>query len=263
MKNNWIFIFVFCLTISTFSQTKPFINFTSDEGLPSSTIYSVYQDKIGLIWIATDIGISRYDGYEFVNYDTNSISDTISSFCEDTSKRLYFKTKHKQLFYVFNDSIHNIKNDEMLNKFEVSKTFNNTEIESILNNKTITSHITDHENSVWVATLNHGLFYFPYLPNVTTFNNKNNKIVKNNETSLSIIKTNLLESSINSNDSLLQIENSDLKYKKINSVYFNNQQIIWYSTNKGLIGINKDTHKTLYKITTKNRIAFKRSNFCS
>lgn len=57
--------------------------------LPSSLINCITQDKYGFIWVGTDYGLSRFDGYHFVNYlhhdnDSTSISDNIiSSFLID------------------------------------------------------------------------------------------------------------------------------------------------------------------------------------
>ena len=50
--------------------------------LPSSLVNCVRQDKYGYIWVATDYGLSRFDGYRFINYfhnrtDTTSIIDNI------------------------------------------------------------------------------------------------------------------------------------------------------------------------------------------
>jgi hypothetical protein len=47
-----------------YSQKK----FTIRDGLPSNECHDVIQDSIGYIWIATDRGLSRYDGYEFMNF---------------------------------------------------------------------------------------------------------------------------------------------------------------------------------------------------
>ncbi len=58
----------------------------SGDQLPSSLINSITQDRYGLIWVGTDYGLSRYDGYHFTNYfhddkDSTSInSNTITSF---------------------------------------------------------------------------------------------------------------------------------------------------------------------------------------
>lgn len=44
------------------------INYTIEEGLPSNECHRVLQDEEGYIWIATDRGLVRYDGYEFRTY---------------------------------------------------------------------------------------------------------------------------------------------------------------------------------------------------
>lgn len=57
--------------------------------LSSSLINCIVQDRYGLIWIGTEYGLSRFDGYHFTNYlhddnDTTSLSsNTITSFLID------------------------------------------------------------------------------------------------------------------------------------------------------------------------------------
>lgn len=45
-----------------------FDNFTMKNGLPCNTIRKIFQDRDGFIWLATDNGLSRYDGSRFVNF---------------------------------------------------------------------------------------------------------------------------------------------------------------------------------------------------
>lgn len=57
--------------------------FTSGK-LSSSLINCVVQDKYGYIWVGTEYGLSKFDGYRFTNYlhdekDTTSITDNIIS----------------------------------------------------------------------------------------------------------------------------------------------------------------------------------------
>ena len=40
-------------------------HFTPKDGLPSSEVYDIIQDRQGYIWISTDHGVARYNGYEF------------------------------------------------------------------------------------------------------------------------------------------------------------------------------------------------------
>ena len=75
----FISVFGILLSISQIvSQTldNNFVHFTNKEGLPSNEAHVMLQDHLGYIWIGTNNGLSRYDGYEFVNFspvknDTN------------------------------------------------------------------------------------------------------------------------------------------------------------------------------------------------
>lgn len=40
-------------------------NYTIEDGLPSNECYNILQDSTGYIWIATDRGLVKYDGYNF------------------------------------------------------------------------------------------------------------------------------------------------------------------------------------------------------
>lgn len=51
-------------------QDPYFINFNTAHGLPSSQVYRVGFDPHGMPWFATDRGVCRYNGYEFITYST-------------------------------------------------------------------------------------------------------------------------------------------------------------------------------------------------
>jgi signal transduction histidine kinase/ligand-binding sensor domain-containing protein/DNA-binding response OmpR family regulator len=56
-------------SVASFSQTKlRFDIFTQEEGLPNNQIQCIYQDSKGWMWIGTSQGLSRFDGYSFVNF---------------------------------------------------------------------------------------------------------------------------------------------------------------------------------------------------
>lgn len=68
---------------------------TMDEGLPHNFIDDIYKDSKGFLWIAmAGGGLSRYDGYEFVNFATNTTrcklkSNFIRKVAEDKFGRLW------------------------------------------------------------------------------------------------------------------------------------------------------------------------------
>jgi signal transduction histidine kinase/DNA-binding response OmpR family regulator/ligand-binding sensor domain-containing protein len=45
-----------------------FTHFTVEDGLAHNHCYSIVQDTCGYLWIATENGLSRFDGHEFKNY---------------------------------------------------------------------------------------------------------------------------------------------------------------------------------------------------
>jgi ligand-binding sensor domain-containing protein len=63
-----ILLFIFFISGSVFSQSFPFRNFSSKDGLCNYSPFKIIQDKDGYIWIGTNIGLSRFDGYNFTNY---------------------------------------------------------------------------------------------------------------------------------------------------------------------------------------------------
>ena len=41
-------------------------------GLPSQSIKSLVQDQQGYVWLGTQFGLSRFDGYKFRNFTTQN-----------------------------------------------------------------------------------------------------------------------------------------------------------------------------------------------
>jgi ligand-binding sensor domain-containing protein len=82
---------------------------TVDEGLSASEVYHVYQDSRGYIWFATNNGVSRFNGYEFENFDMVSglPDNTVFEIYEDFKHRIWFIPFSGSLSYYENGSIKN------------------------------------------------------------------------------------------------------------------------------------------------------------
>ncbi|MFI5219393.1 MAG: two-component regulator propeller domain-containing protein [Bacteroidia bacterium] len=67
---------------SAFAQTKyHFTTYTQEDGLASGTLRSIGIDSTGFLWLLSETGLSRFDGYAFKTFrhnaaDTNSISSS-------------------------------------------------------------------------------------------------------------------------------------------------------------------------------------------
>lgn len=83
-----------CLLLSLIVMADSGRLYTSDK-LSSSLINCITQDRNGFIWVGTEYGLSKFDGYRFTNYlhndkDTTSINDNIiSAFLVDRSGKLW------------------------------------------------------------------------------------------------------------------------------------------------------------------------------
>ncbi|NRD20038.1 LytTR family transcriptional regulator DNA-binding domain-containing protein [Winogradskyella eckloniae] len=86
-------------------QESIYKHYGVDEGLPSSEVYDVYQDKVGHIWFATDKGLSRFNGYEFKNFDSNDglPGNVVLRFYPQTNGQVWCYTYHNQALFYFNE----------------------------------------------------------------------------------------------------------------------------------------------------------------
>ncbi len=64
----WFGLLLFCpVVFASLPETPQFRQLTVADGLPSSTLYAITQDRKGYLWIASKDGLARYDG---VGYKT-------------------------------------------------------------------------------------------------------------------------------------------------------------------------------------------------
>lgn len=79
-------------------------------GLPSNTVYDLFQDKQGFIWIATNKGITRYDGAQFKTYpNTGDFSNEGTNIQEDKFGRIWYQNFDGYLLYIQNDRIRKLE----------------------------------------------------------------------------------------------------------------------------------------------------------
>lgn len=127
-----------------------FEHFSVKDGLANNTIHNIFQDSKGFIWLATENGASRFDGYEFVNFrkdprNRNSIiSNRVHSVAEDITGNLFFATKEG--LSVLNQRSQNFQNYEP-NKENVLS----------ISDADIRAVIVDKKNRAWVLSYSGGL----------------------------------------------------------------------------------------------------------
>jgi signal transduction histidine kinase/ligand-binding sensor domain-containing protein len=85
-------------TVSIQAQTLQFDRISVEDGLSQSAVNDILQDRYGFLWIATQDGLNRWDGYRFLQFrsdPSDSLSlpaDWISSLAEDSDGRIWIGT---------------------------------------------------------------------------------------------------------------------------------------------------------------------------
>ena len=94
-----IILLAFSLLSSAPADCQRFntVNFTTQEGLPGNHLNSVFQDKLGRLWIGTMSGACRFDGKTFVRFDQGNVlfNNPVKSIIEDQSGNIWLGTIRK------------------------------------------------------------------------------------------------------------------------------------------------------------------------
>ncbi|BDD02036.1 hybrid sensor histidine kinase/response regulator transcription factor [Persicobacter psychrovividus] len=144
-----IFCIIFVIHQPLFAACgdKVFKHLTTQNGLVSNHVKSIYQDSNGFMWFGTRDGLNRYDGYTFKTFqyapnDTASLSNNvISCLIEDKHKFLWIGTSHGlNTLNLINGQI------KRLDLFEDKR-----------EKAMITCLTIDSEKSIWVGTDHRGL----------------------------------------------------------------------------------------------------------
>lgn len=127
------------IPLSGFSQFNLFRNFNVKDGLPSSEVYGMLEDSKGYFWFATDMGVSRFNGYSFENFSTeNGLPDnTIYGIYEDHKKNIWFRSLSGKLSYYKDHDIQTLPC--------------NSDLVHVLKNLTVTSLFVDSKDTVWLG----------------------------------------------------------------------------------------------------------------
>ncbi len=202
---NFVLILVFLLSSWNFYAQKKnliFENYSSEQGLSQTSVLAIAQDLFGFIWLGTENGLNKFDGYKITSYfhdydDKTSISsDDIRDIVVDRYNRLWIATGGGLNCY-----------DQKYEKFYSCAAKDNNSLCSVGN--IISCVFIDSKNYLWVGTRN-GL----------------------NRTVLPV----------NRNINYKQIDfkdfSSNFNNKNISALFEDTNQNIWVGTKNGLIKIN-------------------------
>lgn len=148
-------LILICISVSN-AQTPQIVfdRIENDQGLIPGNVNDIIQDSVGFIWMATENGLCRYDGYNFIYYkhelnDAKSLSyNHVFSLLEDKKGIIWAGTLGGGLN----------KFDSRTGKF---KRFNhNPNNDNTISHDVIYKLYRDSKNRIWISTLGGGLNLF-------------------------------------------------------------------------------------------------------
>ena len=149
MKKNLYFVLFLGLQFlcgglyaQSFSEKIKFVQLSTKDGLSQSSIFSITQDYLDLIWVGTRDGLNKYNAHEFFSYrkvlsDSTSLSNNyVTTVFEDNQKQLWIGTG--QGVNLYNRDADNFNRISLMPKGQ---------------NEPFVYHITqDNSNNLWFST---------------------------------------------------------------------------------------------------------------
>ncbi|HBF19928.1 MAG: hypothetical protein CMI36_05240 [Owenweeksia sp.] len=149
LKIIYSFIFLCIYSKAVAYEYFALQHFDIINGLPSNEVYQIIQDKEGYIWMATNYGLSRFDGRTFTNYTRKDglTDDVVFGFYLARDAKLWFYTYRGGLCYY--------------EKGKIIEPAFNEELKALLRAleyPVIVSISEDNEGNLWLGDSHYGLF---------------------------------------------------------------------------------------------------------
>ncbi len=151
------FALIFCLVFVHGHADRPpmvFTHLTAEDGLSQATVLSIFQDSQGYIWLGTESGLNRYDGYEIRRYSRERgrakglASDLVWAMDEDSAGSIWLATEGGGIAVW----------DRNTDRFHTHRYRDDDP--SSLSSDTVRNLLIDGQERIWVATLDGGLNRF-------------------------------------------------------------------------------------------------------
>ena len=103
-----------------YTQRPQLRHYTTEDGLPSNTVYYILQDSRGFMWFCTDWGVCRFDGHHFKKITSNDglLDNEVFRMYEDPWRRIWVSSYNGSPVYIHNDRVYSSRNDTLCRYLE-------------------------------------------------------------------------------------------------------------------------------------------------
>ncbi len=184
LKIAFVFSVLFLIN-NAYAQILSFTQYSTEDGLPQSSVYSIIQDHNDFLWVATEEGAARFDGSEFLTFTTSNglpynhvrviFEDYAGNIWFGTNKGLGLLRNNTCKISAINDSLGFVSDfvysiaqskDSTVffatghsGLFSYSKGgFRKINVSSSYFTDSLTNVYVDKNNTLWVGTANAGLW---------------------------------------------------------------------------------------------------------
>lgn len=225
MKKSFLYILLLLLNFPpVFIKAYDIVSIQTKSQLSTNSITAIAQDSFGFLWIGSDFGIGRYDGYSIHNAPFLFLNDSIGfskieCLFKDSDGNLWIGTQNGG--YLYKNKIEKVK-------CLLSKSF------------IVTAIIEDRNKKIWIGT-NNGLYIFDKDGNIQRSIKQKNGLTSNSISSIKVdIDNNIWVGTTKGIDIISfggSITNNKLQIKnikkniRITCITIDNYDCIWYSSN--------------------------------
>ena len=199
MRKIFLFILLSIFSLHLFSENFSFRHYKVENGLSFNTVRCLLQDRQGFIWIGTENGLNKFDGYKFKVFSSgvdgaeNLRSDYINNLLEAHDGKIFIGTNIGISLY-----------DPVLEKFS---NFDAQTPMGVRITSEISSLSMDAKGVIWISTYGQGIFRYS-------------------------TDTGQLEQ-------FLYISSSTLPYQMIDYVYADKKGVVWAITRNSDVAVLK------------------------
>lgn len=115
------FLFISFLSLSVYGQSPVFLKLSEKIKLPDNEIYGLHESHNGIIYLAADRGLFKYDGQEFKNIIHPRQKGQSVFYLTPHKKQLYYTNLYGQVFKLQEDSVTEIANLNPFSKGALNK----------------------------------------------------------------------------------------------------------------------------------------------